>query len=161
MHAPAAYAEPVAGWIRTLKYGGRLGLAATLVEIMDEALDSWLAGHGFDLLVPVPLHRRRLADRGFNQALLLARGAGRRHRLPVRARALRRAHPTTPQVGLADRQRLANVRDAFLARRRQVAGHRVALVDDVMTTGATADAAARALLRAGAESVGVLAVARA
>ncbi|KPV41392.1 hypothetical protein AN478_02095 [Thiohalorhabdus denitrificans] len=161
VHAPGAYREPLAGWIRELKYGHHLGLARTLAAVADQDLGDWLHLHRFDLLVPVPLHRRRMADRGFNQALLLARLLGARHGLPVRAFALARTRPTGTQVGLADRQRTANVRDAFRARRWPVADRRVALVDDVVTTGATADAAARALLEAGAEKVGVVAVARA
>ncbi|MFP4614447.1 MAG: ComF family protein [Thiohalorhabdus sp.] len=161
VHAPGAYREPLAGWVRELKYGQHLGLAPTLAAVADQGLADWLHLHRIDLLVPVPLHRHRLADRGFNQALLLARLLGARHRLPVRARGLARTRPTATQVGLADRHRTANVRDAFHARPWAVADRRVALVDDVVTTGATADAAARALLEAGAERVGVVAVARA
>ncbi|MFA9459322.1 ComF family protein [Thiohalorhabdus sp. Cl-TMA] len=161
VHAPGAYRDPLAAWIRELKYGGQLGLVATLAAVAEEGLGDWLTAHGCDLLVPVPLHPDRLAERGFNQALLLARHLGRRHRLPTRAGALRRTRPTPPQVGLADRHRAANVRNAFIASARRVAGRRIALVDDVVTTGATADAATRSLLEAGAESVGIIAVARA
>jgi ComF family protein len=157
VHAPLAYAEPVPDWVQGLKYHQRLGLAPTLAALAGAGL----AAEGFDLLVPVPLHRTRLARRGFNQAQLLCRELGKRHGLPVRPTALRRERDTRPQVGLADRRRGANVRGAFSARPERVRGQRILLIDDVVTTGATADAAAEALRAAGASRVVVVAVARA
>ncbi|MGE3498236.1 MAG: ComF family protein [Candidatus Binatia bacterium] len=115
-----------------------------------------------ELIVPVPLHRDRLRWRGFNQSAVLARAVGRAAHRPVDVMALARTRATVPQVGLdiADRQR--NVRGAFSVRRpRAVQDRTVLLVDDVMTTGATADACARALHRAGASRVDVLLLARA
>ena len=112
-------------------------------------------------LVPVPLHWRRRWRRGFNQAEMLARGVGRRHGLPVRPRRLVRVRATPPQQGDADARR-RNVRDAFAVRRtgNGSVGRRLLLVDDVFTTGATANACAAALLTAGAGAVGVLTLAR-
>jgi ComF family protein len=128
-----------------------VGAAAAPVPIKD-----WAEG-----LVPVPLHPARHAERGFNQAELLAAPCATRWRLPTLARALVRVRPTLPQADLDAEARRANVRDAFeVGRPGEVRGRRVLLVDDVLTTGATAGAAARALRAAGAAEVGVLTLAR-
>ena len=115
----------------------------------------------FDAVVPMPLHWRRQWQRGFNQSALLAGEVGRRFGLPV-IRAVRRARATAPQAGLTNAKRRANVTGAFApSRRTSVAGLRLLLVDDVMTTGATASACSRALKSAGARYVALLALARA
>ena len=111
------------------------------------------------LVAPIPLHVSRLRERGYDQAALLARAAAQRFGLPY-ADLLLRARPTKAQVGLDRTRRETNVRGAFRAR-RPVPGARVCLVDDVLTTGATAAEAARALLAAGASSVEVRTLARA
>jgi ComF family protein len=114
----------------------------------------------FDVVVPTPLHWLRRWRRGFNQSDLLARELARRLRIPVRA-ALRRRRVTRAQAGLTYARRRANVSGAFTVRRPEwVAGKRVLLVDDVMTTGATANACAAALKQAGAARVTFVAVAR-
>ncbi len=115
-----------------------------------------------DLVVPVPLHERRLRERGFNQSSLLAaalaRGAGR----PCCADVLVRRRPTATQTGLSAAERRRNVRDAFAVRRRAVvAGRIVTLVDDVLTTGATARACALVLRECGVSELRLLTVARA
>ncbi|MBT3071627.1 ComF family protein [Rhodomicrobium sp. Az07] len=115
-----------------------------------------------DLIVPVPLHRFRLLQRRFNQSALLAQGLARASGVPVSVMALKRTKRTKAQVGLQHDARRKNVADAFSVSaggRRAVAGKRVLLVDDVITTGATANACAAALLAAGARAVDVLAVA--
>jgi ComF family protein len=109
------------------------------------------------LLVPVPLHPLRLRQRGYNQSALIALGTGRK----IDARALERIRDTPPQAGLGAEQRRRNLAGAFRARAERVRGRRVILVDDVVTTGATVEAASRELLRAGAQSVDVLTLARA
>lgn len=130
---------------------------------------AWLARAGVDLLagadmvVPVPLHRCRLFRRRYNQAALLAHAAGRAAARPVAPDFLRRKRNTPVQGGLTRPQRAANVRGAFEVRaggRASLGGRGVVLVDDVMTTGATAAACARSLLRAGAAHVDVLTLTR-
>jgi ComF family protein len=111
---------------------------------------------GADIAVPVPLHRRRARERGFNQADDLARATG----LPV-VRALRRVRATPSQTDLPAARRYANVRDAFALRRGiDVRGLRILIVDDVCTTGATIEACARVLRQGGAAQVSALTAAR-
>jgi ComF family protein len=111
------------------------------------------------VLVPVPLHPRRLRHRGYDQAAILAAGAARRFRIPV-APLLRRVRETGQQVGRDRTSRERSVRGAFAAA-GNVLGTRICLIDDVLTTGATASAAADALLLAGAARVEVRTLARA
>ncbi len=115
----------------------------------------------FEVIVPVPSHWRRRLWRGFDQAAVLARELSRHLGVPV-AEALRRTRHTDPQAGLARRQRRLNVRGCFRAAAPEtVRGRRVLLIDDVLTTGATANAAAAALKEAGAARIGVFTLARA
>ena len=143
--------------IHLFKYGGVETLAGPLGRFLALALPR---GQRFDVVVPMPLHWMRRWKRGFNQADLLAREIGRRTCLPV-CGLVARGKATTPQAGLTNAKRRANVNGAFRVRRaEQVKGLRILLVDDVMTTGATASACARTLKRAGAARVSVLTVAR-
>jgi ComF family protein len=140
-----------------MKYGGMRPLAGPLGDYLARALP---LDEAFDAVVPVPLHWFRRFQRGFNQAQLLARHIGKKRNLPV-LRAVRRVRATRTQTGLTNTKRRQNVAGAFRARRgRRVEGLRLLLVDDVMTTGATASACASALKRAGAKSVTLLTVAR-
>jgi ComF family protein len=144
--------------IQLLKYGGIRTLAGPLAEWLSAALPR---GQRFDFIAPMPIHWRRRWTRGFNQSELLARALSRRTGIPVRD-VVRKRKATPPQAGLTAPQRRANVASVFETRKREaVAGRRILLVDDVLTTGATASACARALKRAGAASVTVLTVARA
>ncbi len=158
--AAAGHAGPLATAVRGFKYNRLLGLGPGLSRLLTAVIrDLDRAG---DLVVAVPLHPRRQRERGFNQAWLLARRAARHLGLPARGDWLRRIRFTPPQVGLSDRERRANVRGAFsLGPRADFAGRRVILVDDVLTTGATVDACARVLKKAGAEAVIVATVTRA
>ncbi|GIX29924.1 MAG: phosphoribosyltransferase [Porticoccaceae bacterium] len=155
--APFLLAAPVADWILGLKEGGQLHLGALLGGLLARHVDR--CGTAVDALVPVPLHWRRRLRRGFNQSLEIARSAGRHLDVPVRPRWLARVRPGPDQRRLPLAQRAASVHRAFRASDR-VAGLRIALVDDVVTTTATARAATAALLAAGAAAVEVWAVAR-
>lgn len=116
---------------------------------------------GMDLVMPVPLHKSRLRQRGFNQSLLLADVVGRLHSIPLSYGNLRRIRPTRPQVELSGEERIKNVAGAFdLVRPHEVEGRRVLLVDDVLTTGATMNECASVLKQAGAEFVACLTLAR-
>ena len=162
----SAVAEYRAGMrlaFHALKYGPRPASAPPLGALLAEAGARLLPvppGELIDALVPVPLHPAREAARGFNQADLLALPCGVRWELPVLRRAPHRTRPTPPQTTLDAPARRQNVAGAFqVARRAEVAGRGLLLVDDVLTTGATVAAAAEALLAAGAREVGVLVLA--
>lgn len=141
------YAGPLADAIRRFKYGRRSDLAPALTTLLAAALEP-LAGT-YDVISFVPLHDRRLRERGFDQAGLLAHGVGRRLGVPVQSLLVRRRH-TAVQASLDRTGRTHNVRDAFVA--RPCTG-RVLLLDDVRTTGATLAEAARALTAGGAEVI--------
>ena len=147
--------------VHRLKYYDRLEVARPVgrwmaragAEILDEA----------EVLAPVPMHRLRLVSRRHNQAAVLAQAISRETGVPAAMGALERIKPTPPQVGLSRTQRAANMQGAFRVGddgKLAVLDRRVVLVDDVMTSGATVNAAARALLRGGAKRVDVLTFAR-
>jgi ComF family protein len=152
---------PVRALVHLLKYGDRTEMA--------KPLGRWMARAGVelletaDLIVPIPLHRLRLAARRFNQAAALAQSISSACGVPTDFLALERVKPTPPQVGLSRLQRAGNVQGAFRVpdeARIRVSGRQIVLVDDVLTSGATTNAAARALLRGGAAAVDVLVFAR-
>lgn len=156
----AAYAGTAKELVHRFKYHADFAAGAFLAHRLAARIDTALPG-GADLLVPVPLHRWRLAGRGFNQAALLARGIGRRLSLPVAVAALGRASNTRTLAGLHPEERSRELLRAFRVRRpERIAGRRVLLVDDVLTTGATAEGCCRALKGAGARWVGVAVAAR-
>jgi ComF family protein len=147
--------------VHELKYAGRRRAAGRLAEALLEDAAVRTLVETSDVLVPVPLHPRRLRERGFNQSALLACEISRRAGMPTCPEALVRRLDTVPQTGLSAAARRRNVREAFAVRRRaSVAGRTVTLVDDVFTTGATALACARQLAQAGAREVRLLTVAR-
>jgi ComF family protein len=159
--AVATYDDVARALVHGLKYRDRLDLAGWMAQ--------WMLRAGADLLtdaavvVPVPLHRRRLWRRRFNQSAQLGRVVAEAADKPFRPLALARVRHTAQQVGLSASERNRNVQGAFQvppAARMDIAGRRVLLVDDVFTTGATARAATRALLRGGAAAVDVLVFAR-
>lgn len=155
--AAAFYEGRVLDAIHRLKYQRQLIYARFLGQLLANSPAGELAA-GADLLVPVPLHSRRLRTRGFNQALLLARTFAK---VPLAPEALVRRRATQPQLRLSPEERQANVRGAFwVPDPAAVAGKTVVLIDDVYTTGATAQECARVLLQAGAGRVEVLTVAR-
>jgi ComF family protein len=158
--APLVYADPVDRLLLRYKFAGQLPAGALLGELMAAELARSGAAGAVDLVVPVPLHRSRLAERGYNQAWEIARQVARSLERRADPRLLERIRATPAQAGLGAAARRRNVRDAFRAE-PAVRGLRIALVDDVVTTGATVRAATLALRAAGALDVVVWAVARA
>ena len=151
------YEGPLRRLIHLFKYSGMKPLARPLAGLLEKALP---IDDRYDAVVPVPLHRRKKWQRGFNQAELLARLLAERRHFPL-LHALQRKRPTVVQASLAMAGRRRNVAGAFLARPgADLAGKRILLIDDVMTTGATASACATALKRGGAMSVSLLTLAR-
>ncbi len=152
------YAGPLRTAIHRYKYRAEPGLAAELGDLVAAVLARDLAlGERIDVLVPVPLHPRRVRERGYDQTALLAQRVAARTDVPLR-RALRRVRHARPQVELDRSERMRNVAGAFGAA-ASLRGVSVALVDDVVTTGATLREAARAARRCGARRVRAYAVA--
>jgi ComF family protein len=159
--AAVRFDDVARGLVHHLKYGDRLDLATTM--------GGWMARAGRELidqadaLVPVPLHWRRLWGRRFNQAAVLAHAIAVTRPLPVLCEVLKRSRPTPQQVGLSRSERAGNVQGAFVVTndgKAAIAGKRILLIDDVLTSGATVEACARSLLRSGAGNVDVLVFAR-
>ncbi len=152
---------PVRDMVHRLKYAREIWLARVLGGILVHGLrDERLEGMAFDGIVPVPLHPRRLREREFNQASLLAAELARASGIPV-IEALARHRYTTTQTRLDRNARRQNLRDAFILRKNaDVTDNNLLLVDDVLTTGSTLDACAAVLLEGGAGSVRALTVAR-
>jgi ComF family protein len=156
--APFAYGWPLDRLESRFKFAGDLAAGRVLCDLWS------LAPRPVDmpqLLLPVPLHRARLRSRGYNQALELGRGLSRQLGIPLHATALRRVRGTEAQTELDAVSRRRNVRDAFTLDSRIALPAHVAVVDDVMTTGATLAECARVLKRAGVARVDVWALARA
>jgi len=155
------YEGPLRLVVHELKFRGKRAVATRLAEellLLTSVRALLLPGC---VLVPVPLHPRRLRARGFNQSELLARELARRTPCRLVAGALVRRKDTPPQTGLSAAARRANLREAFVVRRRgPLVGRTVVLVDDVLTTGSTARACARALRQAGADDIRLLTAAR-
>jgi ComF family protein len=147
--------------IHRYKYSRALWFENFLADLLLRAALPALRGQKWDLIVPVPLHPTKQREREFNQAERLARPLARALGIPLNTSLVRRAQPTRTQTLLSKQQRAENVRRAFAARpNRRLAGERVILVDDVLTTGATTSACARVLKAAGAGEVCVWTVAR-
>jgi ComF family protein len=147
--------------LHLLKYRLKQPLAPTLGSIMTERLPFLEAEWIYDLVVPVPLHPRRLRGRGFNQALYLASSLSRHLRVPLDRLTLKRMRCTQSQVGLSATGRASNVKGAFVvARPHAIRNKTILLIDDMYTSGSTVDECSRVLVVAGAESVDVLTLAR-
>lgn len=156
--SPFRYESPMDHLVQQLKYSGRLEMARLLGHLMAQ----WLAPRLDalpDVIIPVPLHPRRLRERGFNQAQEMARPIARQLGLPIDTKTCRRTRFTTPQFGLSAKERAKNVKNAFQI--EGAAARHVALVDDVMTTGQTVRELAKVLRKAGAEEIEVWVCARA
>ena len=159
--AAVRYDDIARTMVHALKYGDRLDLAPVMARWMARAGGELFADA--DLVVPVPLHWRRMWARRFNQSATLAKLLADPHGILVSYEALKRVKATPQQVGLSKTERAANVQGAFRvdpAGKAEITRRHIVLVDDVLTSGATVDACARALLRAGARQVDVLTFAR-
>ncbi|MCX8023574.1 MAG: ComF family protein [Thermanaerothrix sp.] len=155
----AIYQGPLRKAVHGLKYHRNLALgdyfAPALIEVF--LAQKW----DIDLIIPVPLSPNRRRQRGYNQAEILATPLALAIQKPLASRALIKRRETPSQVGQSASERQENIRDAFIAYPRSVSSHRILLIDDVITTGATMSACAEALLKAGASAVFGLTLARA
>jgi ComF family protein len=155
-HAALAYAFPLDRMIPRLKYHGQLAIAPVLGECLAEAA---AAAPRPDRLLAMPLHAKRIRERGFNHATEIARTVASQLGLPLDLESARRIRDTPPQMGLKHDARRRNVRGAFMCS-GGVQGQRIALIDDVMTTGTSLDELAAALKQAGAVEVSCWVMAR-
>lgn len=151
-----AYSFPVDALIHAFKYGGNLAVASVLGQLLGHVV----AAESAELIVPMPLSGERLRSRGFNQAYEIARNVAALTAIPVAAHICRKVVDTQPQAALPWKERAKNVRGAFVCD-ADLSGRKVAVIDDVMTTGATLNELARNLKRAGAVEVSGWIVARA
>ncbi len=160
--AAALFDGPVRELIHRLKYNGRVQLCRPLGLLVGQQLGPFAEAVSADMIIPVPLHIKRLRQRGFNQAVLLGEILAREWRLPLSCRNLRRIRWTEPQINLSAAERVANVRGAFaVSEPALLRGKRIILVDDVFTTGSTVAECTRVLFKAEAAEVCVVTVARA
>lgn len=160
--AALAYEGASRDLIHAFKYRNKTHLRRPLALLTIEHLSEFIQLRRPDLIMPVPLHRKKLASRGFNQAVLLGEILAQRLKIPLDRRNLRRIRWTEPQVNLVRHDRRTNVKGAFAIHEPDlVNGRRVLLVDDVLTTGSTAEECGRVLKAAGAADVTVITVARA
>lgn len=154
-----SYAFPLDKLMQSFKFNANLALLDLFVDHFVAALTRNKVVMP-DVIIPMPLAKKRLATRGFNQSALLAREIGKKLGVKVESRGLLRVRETPPQAGLNRAARLENMKGAFDCA-QNVGGLRIALVDDVMTTGATMSDAARALKKQGAKAIEAWAIARA
>lgn len=155
------YEGPIRELIHSFKYNRNIHLRYPLALLTLEGIRSSMAHHDLNLIIPVPLHRSRLRQRGFNQAVLLGRVLSRHLALPMALDALIRTRATEPQIELSAAERRVNVRGAFSVKSPEsIAGKRILLLDDVMTTGSTMDECAKELKNGGATEIIALTIAR-
>jgi ComF family protein len=154
-----SYAFPLDKLMQSFKFNANLALLDLFVDHFVAALVRNNVARP-DVIIPMPLAKKRLATRGFNQSALLAREIGKKLQIKVESHGLLRVRETPPQAGLNRTARLENMKGAFDCAQNLV-GQRIALVDDVMTTGATMSDAARALKKQGATKIDAWAIARA
>lgn len=155
------YEGAIRDLIHSFKYNKQTHLRYPLALLALEGVNSFLTDHNPHLIVPVPLHRSRLRQRGFNQAVLLGSVLSKKLSIPMLPDVLSKIRPTEPQLKLSAAERRINVKGAFTVKTANaVAGKRILLLDDVMTTGSTMNECAKELKKAGAEAVIAATVAR-
>jgi len=146
----AVYDSVVGEAFRLMKYDGKTVMAKPLADLMIEAMRLFFGMEDYDCIVPVPLHKRRKRERGYNQVELIGRRLSRATGIPMETHALIKTANTPPQVGLSYQERLRNVRGHFdVPDPSGLAGKKILLIDDVFTTGTTVNESARVLLRKG------------
>jgi ComF family protein len=147
--------------IHKFKYGRSISLGDALGSFMADFSFPDFDQAEYSLLIPVPLHVKKLRQRGFNQSLLLARALGKKYKLPVNFSLLKRSKFTLTQTGLHKNEREKNIKGAFIVTdKEKISGKKIILIDDVYTTGATINECAKTLIKAGAEKVAALTLAR-
>lgn len=160
--AAARFEGPLQDLIHRFKYGKKVHLSRPLGLLTATMLDAFHSAVPADCIVPVPLHRKRLRERGFNQSQLIGQVLAKRWNIPQAVNNLRRIRWTEPQTGLSAAERVSNIRGAFaVASPEKFKDKSLLLVDDVYTTGSTIGECAKTLCRAGAREVRVVTVARA
>ncbi len=160
--AVGIYEGPLQEAIHRWKYEGKVGLTPLFGAWMAERLSDHWHPRSIDLILPVPVHKRRLRERGFNQALLLGRELSQRTGIPCKMNFLQKKRATPPQIQLSGEERERGIRNSFQVRRREeLKGKTILLVDDVYTTGATVNECSRVLLASGARRVDVFTLAHA
>lgn len=148
--------------IHLFKYSGRILIGELIGRVMAEHRYDSLSIPEFSLIIPVPLHPKKLRERGFNQSLVLGRQIAKKFAIPLDFGTLKRRIDTKPQVNLGKSERIKNVKGAFMVKEKErIEGKKILLVDDVYTTGSTVNECARVLREAKASDVAVLTLARA
>ncbi|MCL2755551.1 MAG: ComF family protein [Firmicutes bacterium] len=156
IYSPFYYAPPLSDIILKLKYANEGLVAKLFAPLMVSVLDK-----SYDVVIPIPLSKGRERERGFNQAMILARDVGSLIEIPVMENILVKIKNTAPQVNMSHEERLDNQKDSYsVIDTEQVKDKRIILVDDVLTSGATANECARILKRAGAKMVSIVTIAR-
>ncbi len=154
------YEQYVRTAITKFKFHGSLFNVRPIAELLIEAFNMHYSSERFDAIIPVPVHRKRLIDRGYNQVTTLSKKLSKATGVPLDRTALVKIRNTEPQVGLPRSRRLVNLKNVFqICRVGQIANKRILIVDDVSTTGTTVYEAAKAVRKAGASYVAVLVVA--
>ena len=159
--AVVSYETIILHAIHQFKYGNNISVGALLASFMADFSFPDVDFTDYSLIVPVPLHIKRLRQRGFNQSLILARAIGKKRQIPINFSLLKRHKFTETQTGMNKTERKQNIKGAFEVRdKKNIAGKNVILIDDVYTTGATINECAKTLTKAGAQKVTVLTLAR-
>ncbi len=159
--AVAGYETIMLNAIHQFKYGRDLSIGALLASFMADFSFPDLEFKDYSLIIPVPLHIKKLRKRGFNQAIILADAIGKKWQIPINFSLLKRCKFTLSQTGLDKKERERNIKRAFEVRNKEkIVGRNIILVDDVYTTGATLNECAKILTKAGAQKVAVLTLAR-